>query len=369
MKFLTALLKRLLSWPPAVCADCPIPWQPSVFAPVFYGIREYSVDLPPTQVVSRVLFASGGGPSQPLPGSIPVRFRVFFPSLDGSPFAAPILASCGRYPLILFAHGHCSDDANQFRTWYELPATLARSGNVVVVPDLPLTGGGRRPSENDQEIELVRRLLAWMRSDWEHNAQVMPAPATGLVGHSFGAGLTARLVAEKIVGVRAYASLSGHAPTAIRTLSLPKLLVWGTGSEDLLVPIVEWVSTFSAPVHVVELDGASHWDYIPQSRAPCAHNYGPCSLFPFLTADLVAIFFARYIPPETWANASSSIPSWLPFFRIAASLRPPTLLLSQEQKFFAAGHLAAWKLLSGRSECGLTLNWKTASGTGSLRRD
>jgi hypothetical protein len=36
----------------------------------------------------------------------PVPLRVFMPSVDGAVLDAPILEGCGRYPVILLAHGH-----------------------------------------------------------------------------------------------------------------------------------------------------------------------------------------------------------------------------------------------------------------------
>jgi hypothetical protein len=63
-----------------VSASCGLGWQPSVFAPVFYGIQDFDI-------------------SPPGDGSTPhVRARVFYPSTDGSPDNAPLLGGCGRYP-------------------------------------------------------------------------------------------------------------------------------------------------------------------------------------------------------------------------------------------------------------------------------
>ena len=89
---------------------------------------------------------------------------------------------------------------------------------------------------------------------------------------------------------------------------------------------------------------------------------------PSLAADVVALFFARYMPPERWADGTSS---WLPlpWFRVSRSLQPPPLLLTTEQRFFAGGHFAAWALLDERAGCGLTLNWKTPGSSGSVVRD
>lgn len=70
---------------------------------------------------------------------------MFFPSLDGAPAIAPPLTGCGRYPLIVCAHGQCADP-DHYRKWTHLPAQLARSGYVVAVPKLHGIGTPRTSS-------------------------------------------------------------------------------------------------------------------------------------------------------------------------------------------------------------------------------
>jgi hypothetical protein len=94
-------------------AGCPIGWQPSALAPVFHSYRTYG--------------AADGAPA-PL--------RVFFPSADWPDSEVLMLEGCGRYPVILFAHGQCDGDDHPYQRWFRLPAQLARSGYVVVVPEL-----------------------------------------------------------------------------------------------------------------------------------------------------------------------------------------------------------------------------------------
>lgn len=79
--------------------------------------------------------------------SVPGLCRNFFLSLDGVVFAAPLLESCGRYPLILFGHGMCELDTEHYKKWFEIPAALARSAYVALVPAL----SGAPPSEADDE--------------------------------------------------------------------------------------------------------------------------------------------------------------------------------------------------------------------------
>ena len=54
---------------------------------------------------------------------------------------APLLTCLGRYPLVLFLHGQCPQSPPNYQSWFRLPATLARSGFVVVVPDLGWISG------------------------------------------------------------------------------------------------------------------------------------------------------------------------------------------------------------------------------------
>jgi hypothetical protein len=128
--------------------DCQLGWQPSVLIPVFHGFSDL-------------------GTADGLPG----RVRVFYPSVDGSPENAPIVAGCGQYPLVVFLHGQCND-ADHHLAWDVVPPALARSGFVVAVPELPSTppfGGQSNP-----DIAIVEQVLAWMRSSWVHAGRSCP---------------------------------------------------------------------------------------------------------------------------------------------------------------------------------------------------
>ncbi len=163
--------------PTAPPATCPIGWQPQALAPVFFGARSL-------------------GP----PDGAPVPLRIFFPSLDGSAESAPLLGGCGRYPLVLFAHGHCQGDTDHYDRWFRIPAQLARAGYVVVVPHLAGNAGGESPSVSTHPDEAtLDAVLSWARSGWEHAGVLLPPPATGVVGHSFGAMLDARFAVGRPV--------------------------------------------------------------------------------------------------------------------------------------------------------------------------
>jgi dienelactone hydrolase len=348
-----------------------------VFAPVFYGYRDTEAVFPPVVKPVRAGTAtSASGVVRPVPGRPGHPLRIFYPSVDGSPEDAPLLTGCGRYPLVVLAHGSCPVDEHAYRTWFELPATLARSGFVVMVPDLPLTRGGRAPSQNEAEQAVLRNVVGWARSTWEHREVLMPPPATALVGHSFGAGLSARVAAARPSRYAAHVSLSGvEYPGSLRSSRLPKLLTWGTGTirELPAVPVSDWEERLAAPAHVMELVEGGHWDYLPEGRSGCdaepdgTRRRGTCPQTWAVAAGVVACFLTRYLRPENVPR--SPWPDWLPLpspYRVPVSLRPPTLLLTDEQRLFAGGHLQAWQAITGHDDCGVRLSWKTASRTGSL---
>jgi Chlorophyllase enzyme len=325
-------------------ASCPIGWQPTALTPVFYGIRDYD----PSPVAD-----PGLGPL-PVPERPPARLRVFFPSLDGAVFDAAILEGCGRYPLILFAHGHCQGDANQFLKWFQLPAQLARSGYVVVVPQLTGIGGGSHPSSDQVTQQTLAETLQWMRESWEHRATLLPAPATGLAGHSFGA-LHAGILATT-TPVAAVASLSGvwidwpggAGPRPILLGTFPRLFTWGTepfSERDAILPDSLW-NQIAVPKHRAVFTNGEHFDYLYAPQLPCRGSKGPCRYVGEATADLVTMFFARYLPPELTPDLPGRIPG---------TLVPPPLQLTPEQEFFAGGHLIGMGLFNGNAQCGVAI--------------
>jgi pimeloyl-ACP methyl ester carboxylesterase len=285
---------------------------------------------------------------------------VFFPSLDGAVFEAPILEGCGRYPLILFAHGHC-DETEHYRKWFFLPAQLARSGYVVVAPEMP--GIGIHPSTEDHPaLARLAEVVEWMRAGWVHRDLLLPPPATGVAGHSYGAMVGARFAAANPVS--AYASIAGvwedwpGGRRPIQDLAVPMFFCWG--SDDLFTTIGDALWTALArPKHRALFEGARHWDYLPAGATSCENGRGPCTLTATLAADLVAMFFSRYLPPEHWPALGDEIP---------LSLIPPGLVLTTEQAFFAGGHLTGFSVLGSRPGCSVTSTWSTAGDTGTTTR-
>ena len=308
-------------------ASCPIGWQPQALAPVFFGARSL-------------------GPAE----GAPVPLRVFFPSLDGAVETAPILAGCGRYPLVVFCHGQCIGDPDHFRRWFRLPAQLARAGYVVVVPRLAAISGGSSPSVEDHaDLATLDAVVTWARSTWEHSSVLMPPPHTGLAGHSFGAMLAARYATTHRVA--AYAGLSGgwgdwfgDAPKPLPLLRIPNFLAWG-GPGDLFTQLsdTEW-NQVSAPRHRTVFTQGEHWDHLAPTTVPCGQA-GVCPQIGPAVADLVTMFFARYLPPEL----ATDLPG-----RVPGDLVPPPLVLTPEQEFFAGGYLNGYAGLPSGPGCAVT---------------
>ena len=312
--------------------SCPISWKPGALTPVFHGVRDLTI---------------GDG--------APCALRVFFPTLDGAEFDAAILRGCGRYPLILFVHGHCEGDLDEhYKKWFHLPGQLARSGYVVVVPQR--SAAGTHPSVEDHpDIVLMSRVVDWIRKNWE-SSDVLPPSLSGICGHSFGALLAARLV--DILGCSAYASLSGthedwpSPPLPIQSLRVPKLFIMGNGAEDISTSIDAVWNMLSIPRHRARFLHGFHWDYLQKGETPCDSERGPCNQIPGAAADLITTFFAKYLPPEQLPNLPNQIPD---------TLIPPLLKLTQEQKFFAAGHLVGFKQLAGKPKCEVELDRMTSN--------
>ena len=286
----------------------------------------------------------------------PVPLRIFFPSLDGAVETAPLLDGCARYPLIILAHGHCTGDGEHYRRWFRLPAQLARSGYVVVVPHLAGIASGRSPSvEAHPDMATLVAVLNWVRSDWEHAEVLLPPPATGIVGHSFGAMLGARFAVGRPVS--AYAGLSGgwqdwfgDAPKPLPLLDLPTLLVWG-GAADQFTQLSEnaWTQ-LRKPRHRVVFANGEHWDYLGSVNIPCRSAPGLCGGLGAATDDLVTMFFAKYLPPELATDLPPRVPS---------NLVPPTLVLTPEQEFYAGAFLNGYAALASQPDCAVTLSVAT----------
>lgn len=332
---------------------CEIAWQPNALSPVFYGVRDYGQEPVLTQGLAR--FVSVHDIS--ILDGAPTELRVFFPSLDGAVFTAPILEHCGRYPLILFVHGDCSQNnphVNQhYREWFYPQSQLAESGYVVVVANYGMLS---HPSNLEQPAyHLIEQVRTWMRESWEYREVLMPEPATGIYGHSYGAMIAALSATPNRFA--AYAGLSGvwedwsTPPFAFEGLTCPKLFIAG-GPLDFFTDLGEsrW-NALPEPKHWIRFDNGLHWDYLPAGSTPCDPNRGDCPYLKQAASDFIITFFTRYLPPELEGSASAAIPE---------SLIPPPLDLSTfEKAFYGAGHLTGVSALATSAECGFTNEFAT----------
>ncbi len=284
----------------------------------------------------------------------PVPLRIYFPSLDGAVESAPLLEGCGRYPLVIFCHGHCQGDVDHHLRWVLLPAQLARSGCVVVVPQLAGNAAGQNPSSAAHpDMATLDAVLAWARDEWAHAGVLLPPPATAIVGHSFGAMLGARFAVDRAVA--AFAGLSGgwqdwagDTPFPLPLLEVPSLLVWG-GPFDFFSQLSEsqWTQ-MRAPRHRAVFEQGEHWDHLGPVSAPCRPGPGACTALAAAVCDLVTMFLARYLPPEF----APELPH-----RVPATLVPPLLDgLTPQQQFFAGGFLSGFAALADNPNCGVEVS-------------
>jgi hypothetical protein len=321
-------------WAPLVSPEpCPIAWKPSILTPVFWGREEVITDSE-------------------------VRLTIYYPALDGAPHGAALLRGCGRYPLILFLHGACQVEEDHLFRWQRHLAQLARCGFVVAAPyNESIVSSG--PAT---EAGLARAVgsLHWMRSSWQGREVLLPAPSTGVLGHSYGAMLAGRVVINEAVG--AYASLSPiwgewsqwGLPEPLSSLSVPSLHIAGTDGHfgDESVSGSRWDS-IPRPKHRVTLHGGVHWEYLRGQTGGCSPEWAlDCSRLGMVAGDLVAGFFARYLQ----LGPEGGVPS---------SLSPPDVSLTGEQELFAGSHLMGLKMLPFSQGCAILSEWESDDDAGS----
>lgn len=318
---------------------CPIPWRPTVLTPVFWGRQLFEAD-----------------------DCLPVPLRVYYPSLEGSVQNAPILEPCGQYPLILFLHGHCSSEENHVHRWERMLAQLARSGFVVAAPFLSGIGAG---PQQDTTFAHAIGALRWMRRHWPERRVLLPAPATGVAGHSYGAMVAARVATFERVGAFAGLSAGWHEwstfgtelPIPLWDLAVPSFHAWGT--EGLFSDALsdEDFARIARPRHRIVLEGGEHWEYLHGQTGGCAPSGGACHLLGPIAHDLLAGFFARYLPPSEAALAGAAIPP---------TLVPPEIDLTFQQEFYAGAHLSGLDMVPFSEGCLVSSSWATGDETGSV---
>jgi dienelactone hydrolase len=308
-----------------------INWVPDVGTPVFYGHRDL-------------------GPDDGAPRSA----RIFFPSVDGSPAHARLVKSClARWPVVLFLHGQPPErllqEPDYHHRWRDLPATLARSGYVVVVPDL----GTPTQVINDPEPlrDAMIALLEWVRTDWTE-ARWVHREQAAVVGHSLG-GVLASHVAAAHTDIQAMVSLSGDFANGgpLDQVQVPSLFMWAEGLifEDLDIT-GHWQDLSMERYGAVY--AGEHFDYLHASDAGAGTRRGACALVAPAAGDLTALFLTLFAPVPLAVN------------RPTVDLRPPAVQLTERQHFFAGAHLTGLQLYPSDPDCQLDLRWELDGSSG-----
>ena len=316
---------------------------PSVATPVFYGYQYFGTDQ-----------------------GAPLAMNVFYPSKDGSPQNATFYQGCGDYPLILFIHGN----GTSYRSWIDLPATLARAGFIVSVPDVD----PNLPSQIDVSLFKVFSFIH-LNSPF---AKYL-SPTFGLCGHSYGGAAALQVAAN--FGASAFAGLSGAysgwpgftAGPIFSQLSCPSLIVWGTAElEDAggafntfdlsrTSDLKLW-DTINRPKHLLTVNKGHHFDYVPPGSTdlnPGLIPRGPCLKTPLITTDFVVSFFSKYIG-RAKTNTAQAIPD---------NLIPPAFPLTFKQAFYDGSFLSAFSNFKFNqsqqegSSCWFTQHWETNSAS------
>ncbi len=327
--------------------DAGIDWVPDAMHPVAAGFQDLGV--------------TDGAPG-------PVR--VWYPSAEAHWVTrdAKVLQHCtARWPVVLFLHGAepCDlpvpHDPDYYKRWADLPASLARSGYVVLVP-----AHSQNKPTGGAEVPFVSSFIDWARNVWEHAESLDPRPdALAVAGHSFGGVLTGRL-AQSRNDVSAFVSLSGAFGTLARddmldvlgSLRKPTFFMWSdtaTGFENENLDVLQAWDTLRCQRYGCVFDGG-HFDYIRLLGSDCGEQPGACHLTKAVAADLATLFLARTLPV-------AGSPTRMPFDLTLPLVAP----LSPTQQTYAAGHLGGIRLLeeTANRDCRFDLRWKLNPQQGS----
>lgn len=313
-----------------------IDWIPDVMHPVAHGFQDL-------------------GTAEGAPGPVRIWYPTYETFPEGPPHAAPMLKHClARWPIVLFLHGQAPcPEPNYNRRWLALPAGLARSGYVVVAPQ----HGALFPQDNSG-VQFVSSFIHWVRTGWQHAHWVDHRDESeAVVGHSYGALLAARVVAQRS-SVSACVCLSGpwdelnDKATVLNAIGKPTFFMLATG---------DGVNFENLDVHAA-WDGlgytrygarfpGQHFDYIDQPPG-CGKRRGECSLIKPVAADLVALFLSRYLP---LAPSRTDIP---------VTLIPPDSPLTPKQQFYGGNRLNGIQLIKNAAGCRVDLKWVDGNQTG-----
>ena len=310
---------------------CPVSWTPAPLTPVWSGFDD---------------FGPGDG--------APMEIRVWFPSFTAG---GSLLQDCGRFPLIVLVNGQCQNDTSPHLHWGPIATSLARSGYVVAAPDF----GGLIAFNSQADFNRLESTVQWMRGRSPFSSVTFPWEI-GIAGHSYGGLLGMRYALRATIPpVSTIAVLGAAVGEDVPNLDLLRirfngfrLFCWG--ADDLFgqVPDRDW-SAAAGPGHAVRFGQGNHWDFFPTSPpTPCAtglNERGPCASTWKLTADVLTIFFGKYLHPHLGS---------LPLNHLPSSLIPPPLNLTRAQVPFAAGHLEGFRELDDdETACAGVSRWRT----------
>jgi len=335
------------------CAPCAAGFPPNLAMPVFYGYKEYVINVHNNQ------------------NPIPIA-RVFYPTIDGTPPGAAILTDCEQFPLVLLIHGDCPG-VDPYIQWIYFAGQLARAGYVVAVT----AAGGFLATGDPSELADLQRAHDYMRNSWEYRATLMPSPNTAVAGHSFGGTAAAELAG--VLPLKAFVGLSGTFGQVTGSLSVqallanirvPSLFLWNHNDDPWVdaemylpdEPLAGQMWSFvGAPKHGVVFANGAHADYLlPGTSGGCGQ--GDCNLVRPLAVDLTTTFLTKYLPPQGAGAIPQSVPDSL-------FVRPQDLPPPPNNGFYAGaylGGLASSKQVSDRPDpekqpCFEQLFWETSA--------
>jgi hypothetical protein len=337
------LLDQLAGRCPAGSDDAGIDWLPDAAHPVSWGAEH----VPEAAGVHRamMIFYPSIGSRGPVVGS---QTAMAVGPIGQPP---PMLKMCGvRWPVVLFLHGHAPlnfpfPTSDLYRFWRHLPASLARSGYIVVVPSHPAD-----LSFSQQVVDDALRDLDWVRQGWAHSPWVSKSPQFAIAGHSNGAML-GMYIAANTQSV-SFVSLGGEYTARVeffapifRDLLVPRFFMWADAqTSEHFLAFDDLRPTGSR--YFVEYAGR-HWDYIDSAFTGSLVR-GPCAQMPDIAADLATLFIGLTFSGLT---------------KVPIDLSKPIVSLTPKQQAYAFQHLRSLDLI--QSGCSINLSWTMGEDMGS----
>lgn len=264
--------------------------------------------------------------------------------------------------MILFAHGQCLDSNNRGK-WAGVLAALARSGYIVIIPEVPHSTG-HAPGQ------FLLQVLLWVSYNWVHKS-LCDFNSVGVAGHSWGAATAAEAVTAAPGAFNAYASVSGRGgfQNDLNDIGVPKLLIVGTGlgESGKSTPfsgssgVSDWNGITSSTKHLVRIHEGEHWDYV-SAGLECQSDSegslsGPCPATRRLVSDILLTFFSKYMPPDPLLKS------------IPPSLEPPPQsdVVYQTYLYYNyANFLTGKTTFKANSACTANFHWNTPEEIGSM---